>query len=163
VEHRAITREDIEVIHRIYMDEGVNPYFDYEPMPRDEFRPIFDALVAGGDTVLVVDEGRVVGTYRLQLQSHRCAHVATLGALAVHPDARGRGYGGRLLDDAVARARARGARRVELLVEADNPRAIRLYERHGFVKEGVLRGAFRRRNDAADVDEIAMGLLLVEA
>jgi len=57
-------------------------------------------------------------------------------------------------------ARARGVRRLELLVEVDNPRAIRFYERHGFVKEGVLRGAVRRANQQHDVDEIAMARLL---
>ena len=39
---------------------------------------------------------------------------------------------------------ADGVRRIELFAEADNLRALRFYEKHGFAREGVFRGAFRR-------------------
>ena len=40
-----------------------------------------------------------------------------------------------------AQARRSGFKRIELDVHADNPRAISLYERAGFVREGIVRDA----------------------
>ena len=54
-------------------------------------------------------------------------------AVSVKPEARGRGVGSLLLDDAVARAREAGAMSITLDVDAKNSGARRLYERHGFV------------------------------
>jgi RimJ/RimL family protein N-acetyltransferase len=61
--------------------------------------------------------------------------------MGVVPDYRGRGIGTRLMDQALKKAFATGFVRVVLSVRADNTRAIRLYEKFGFVREGVLRDA----------------------
>jgi GNAT superfamily N-acetyltransferase len=45
---------------------------------------------------------------------------------------RGKGVGGALLEAAIARARERGCRRIELDVNERNPAALALYERFGF-------------------------------
>ena len=47
---------------------------------------------------------------------------------------RNSGIGARLLDALVARARALGYECIALAVENENP-AVRLYERHGFVRD----------------------------
>jgi GNAT superfamily N-acetyltransferase len=52
--------------------------------------------------------------------------------LYVAEAARGSGLGGALIDHAIARARARGCRRVELDTSEANQGARRLYARHGF-------------------------------
>ena len=50
----------------------------------------------------------------------------------VREGARGHGVGAALLEAAVARARDRGCRRIELDVNERNPEALALYERFGF-------------------------------
>ena len=70
---------------------------------------------------------------------------------------RGRGLGERLMRDALEAARGRGFERVELDVYATNTRAIALYERLGFVHEGVKRRT--RKLDGAYDDGVIMGLL----
>jgi amino-acid N-acetyltransferase len=61
-----------------------------------------DALL---DTFWVMEEdGRIVGCCCLEVYS---AKIAEVRSLAVHPDARGRGYGARLVEAAVAEARRR--------------------------------------------------------
>jgi putative acetyltransferase len=154
--HRPLVPLDLPVLHGLYMEPETNRFLDYEPMDEDTFRVIFDGLVCAQETSLVLEGERVLGTYRLHVQPFRCAHVATLGGFAIAPSARGRGLGGEILEAIVAGLPARGIRRLELLVEADNARAIRFYEKHRFVREGVLRGAFRREREPEDVDEIAM-------
>lgn len=51
--------------------------------------------------------------------------------LAVHPDHAGRGLGGTLLTGVFAAVARAGLRQVQLNVAADNPNAVRLYERVG--------------------------------
>jgi ribosomal protein S18 acetylase RimI-like enzyme len=69
-------------------------------------------------------------------------HVKMINGLAVDPDHQGAGVGRTLIEAAVERARQQGARKVSLRVLGDNAIARRLYERCGFVVEGVLKGEF---------------------
>ena len=57
-------------------------------------------------------------------------------AIAVVPNARGKGVGSKLLDALLARARAAGYPTVSLSVDRANAGAIELYRRHGFERVG---------------------------
>jgi ribosomal protein S18 acetylase RimI-like enzyme len=61
-------------------------------------------------------------------------------SIAVVPSRRGKGFGDELLTALLAQARRDGFTQVSLSVEPDNP-ALRLYERHGFVKVGESGGS----------------------
>ena len=103
-------------------------------------------------------DGRVVGTLGLRAGTNpRRRHVGEIG-MAVHEAFQGRGIGTALVAAALALADDWLAlRRVELQVFADNAAAIHLYERFGFVAEGLAREfAFR---DGAYVDALLMARL----
>jgi ribosomal protein S18 acetylase RimI-like enzyme len=57
-------------------------------------------------------------------------------AIAVVPNARGKGVGAKLLDALLARARTEGFGTISLSVDRNNAGAIGLYERHGFERVG---------------------------
>lgn len=107
---------------------------------------------------IVADEGgRLVGQIVLHRGAGRRAHVAGV-ALAVRDEACGRGVGTALLAAACGLADDwLGLRRLSLEVYADNRRAIALYERFGFVREGVLRAESLREGQL--VDSVVMGRL----
>lgn len=86
------------------------------------------------------------------------AHVIMIDGLAVRPSARRRGVADALLEAAVEQAGREGRRRIRLRVLATNEPARRLYERHGFVVEGVLEGEFRLGGE--DVDDVLMARVL---
>ena len=94
------------------------------------------------------------GTYR---RNHATAYIV----IGVLEGASGRGVGRGLLAAVERWAVAHGMHRLELTVMADNRRAIRLYERAGFLKEG------RRREclivDGELIDELYMAKLLTSA
>jgi len=83
------------------------------------------------------------------------AGEAEVLTLAVAPDARRQGVGGRLLAGFVTEAVARGAHRAFLEVAADNTAAIGLYRRAGFVTAGVRRRYYRSADGRA-VDALVM-------
>jgi len=113
--------------------------------------------------VLLVGEvkGVVAGSIGLHREvPHRRSHVAGLG-MAVHDDYAGRGVGGAMMQAVIDLAeRWWNVRRIELNVYADNARAIALYERFGFEREGLLRAYAWR--DGRYVDSLAMARLRLQ-
>lgn len=106
-----------------------------------------------GRFVIEVDaEGRArpVGSVAFELVNRR-SRIAELYGLMLHPDFRGRG---------VARAATElftrhllfdlGFHRVQLECYGFNERAIRHFERSGFLREGVRRKAYWRRGEWVD-------------
>lgn len=85
------------------------------------------------------------------------AHTGVLG-LGVLAEFRGRGIGTALLRETLEGARARGLTRIELSFRQKNARVAALYERFGFVREGVQRNAIRLDGEYEDL--ICMALLL---
>jgi predicted GNAT family N-acyltransferase len=79
--------------------------------------------------VVAVDGDHVVGTCRLVFDGD----LARLGRMAVEPDARGRGIGAAILDEAERQARAAGSARIRLHAQVA---ARTLYERGGFEVRG---------------------------
>src|SRR2546428_1347578 len=77
----------------------------------------------------------------------------------LHQDFQNAGLGAALMNEAIALARARRMHRIELTVVADNQRAIRLYEKVGFQREGVKRENYLGE-DGNYHDEVEMGILL---
>lgn len=73
-------------------------------------------------------------------------------------EASGQGVGTGLLEEAKRWAAARGLRRIELNVMAHNHRAIALYERAGFVREG--RRVDCLLIDGTFLDELSMAMIL---
>jgi RimJ/RimL family protein N-acetyltransferase len=108
---------------------------------------------------LVADaSGELVG-FLVAYRGHgrRIQHRADF-AMAVVAAHQGRGIGHRLLTALDAWAAEVGVSRLELTVMAHNERAIALYERAGYAREGVKREAIRV--DGRSVDELVMGKLL---
>ena len=76
-----------------------------------------------------------------------------MGVVAAH---RERGIGSALMQATLDDARARGLTRIELTVRIDNERAKRLYEKFGFVVEGLCRRHMRIRGKYYDSHYMAL-------
>jgi [ribosomal protein S18]-alanine N-acetyltransferase len=68
--------------------------------------------------------------------------------IATHPDCRRQGYGRRLMEDGLARARARRAASVTLEVRVSNTAARRFYASYGFVDSHRRRAYYQDGEDA---------------
>jgi predicted N-acetyltransferase YhbS len=84
-------------------------------------------LPAEGLALVAERDGKVVGTLRLwHVSAGRGRPALMLGPLAVDPRLQGQGLGGRMMREALARARSRGHRAVLLVGDAA------YYQRFGF-------------------------------
>ena len=96
----------------------------------------------GDAAVIALDAGFPVGAawYRLFARERRGYGFVDERtpelAIAVVPNARGKGVGAALLEALLDRARAEGYETISLSVDRNNAGAIGLYERHGFERVG---------------------------
>ena len=128
------------------------------PPPAEIDWSFFNEKVDMRDVLVAVVDAEIAGYVRL---SHpypiaSSAHVLTITGIAVDPAFQRQGVGRALMDAAAAEARARGVRRLTRRVLEPNVAARKLYERSGYVVEGVLRGEFYLEGEY--VDDMLMAL-----
>jgi RimJ/RimL family protein N-acetyltransferase len=88
-------------------------------------------------------DGEIVGNVLVSTDRNvPTEHIGTL-SICVASDWRDVGIGSELVAGAQSWARARGLRKLALGVFPDNDRAIAVYERAGFVREGLRRAQYR--------------------
>lgn len=107
-----------------------------QPWSRQGF---LDALGLDGTLFLVAEEeGKVLG----YIGMYSAFEEGEITNVAVDVSERCRGIGGMLLTEAQETAERRGLLRIVLEVRVSNEKAIHLYERYGFVKQGIRKGFY---------------------
>ncbi|MEJ2210181.1 MAG: GNAT family N-acetyltransferase [Anaerolineae bacterium] len=97
--------------------------FTNEPVSEYDFQSM-----KAGDLWCLYSGGVLAGYCHLRIENNK-AHIARI---AVHPDYRSRGLGGRLMETMIDHSLTNGARAITLSVQQDNPVAISLYRKYGF-------------------------------
>jgi RimJ/RimL family protein N-acetyltransferase len=119
---------------------------------------VTDNIAHGHPQFVAHDGSRVVGWCDILPGSHHALRHCGTAGLGLLPQHRGRGLGRELLSACIAKAQSVGVTRIELDVRTDNERAIRLYERLGFVREGYKKQGMRVHDEY--IDTIWMALIL---
>ena len=118
---------------------------------------VLDNIRQGYPQLVAVSAGQVVGWCDVVPNPRQIyAHVGVLG-IALLPEFRRQGIGGRLIGQTLDAAQVFGLRRVELTVRENNAVAIDLYKKFGFAIEGRQRN--RILIDGAYESLILMGVL----
>lgn len=139
---REMTAGDCEALSAL----GDEPWLGIDPIVELEGRLTRAWVVCG-------DAGEALG-YAL---GWWVVDELQLLAIAVLPEARGRGYGRALLERVLTHTSASGGRRVILEVASSNGPARRLYESAGFVTFNVRRAYYRGGDDALEMERETSG------
>ena len=153
---RKMTQQDFHFIFELYMHPEVNKYLLYEQMPEAAFTPIFADLLQKQIIYIFETAGVAAGMFKLNRYSYRTSHVAYLGGLAIHPSRSGKGLGSQMMKEIMDYAKEQGILRIELSTAVINEKAIRLYEKAGFQKEGILRKYTYLKKENQYLDEVMM-------
>lgn len=156
---RNMTAGDFDFIFELYMHPQVNPWLLYETMEAADFKPVFDDLLSKNIMYIFEVKREPVGMFKLIPQPFRNHHTVYLGGLAIHPIHSGKGYGQYMMEEILALGKTMGILRIELTVATINNKAIALYEKNGFVKEGVLRKYTHLVSEGKYIDEQIMSFL----
>ena len=159
---RRARADDIDFLVELFTHDEVEPYLAViRPKDSESVRAEVERSIAEPEAfgVFVVEvDGARAGTMRFERTNQR-SRIASLGALAVHPDFRG----ARVADDAARQFQCHlmdelGFHRLQLEIYGFNERAMNHAERVGFVREGVRRKAYWR--DGEWVDGVMYGLVV---
>ncbi len=156
---RTITANDFDFIYGLYMNPATNPYLLYELMDKETFTPIFNDLLKQDIIFIYSDAGQNIGMFKLIPLHHRTKHINYIGGLAIHPDFAGKGFGSKMIEEIIDLGRQRGLKRLELSTATFNTKAIKLYERHGFVFEGIMKNYTYIQAEDRFIDEQLMAYL----
>jgi len=157
---RKATNDDFKFIYELYMDPQINPFLLYEQMHTTEFMPVFDELLTKEILYVYEVDEIPTGMCKLVPQQYRNSHIVYLGGVAVHPFFAGKGEGLKMMQDIIDFVKQNGFLRIELSVASINEKAIRLYEKVGFVKEGLLKKFTYLKSENKFLDEVMMAYLV---
>jgi RimJ/RimL family protein N-acetyltransferase len=117
-----------------------------------------ELIAQAAPTFFALDGTKVVGWCDISpIDNPRQKHRGQLG-MGLLAEYRGRGLGKLLIHAALSKAQAFGLEKVELAVYTSNEPAVRLYERSGFVREGLIKNY--RKLDKRYFDTLLMGKFL---
>lgn len=158
--NRLAKPEDFSFVFSLYMHPDNNKWLLYDPMDALAFQPIYDELIKRGHLYIYEEQGEPVGMFKLQPMRYRNSHIIYLGGVAIDSRHKGKGYGKTMIGESIKVAESMGFTRMELTVATINERAIRIYEQHGFKKEGVLKHYTFLKEEGVYLDEWVMGLVI---
>lgn len=115
-----------------------------------------DCLLAGYRNIVLVREARVAGYGILSVAAGE-AHILNL---CVDPELRSMGYGERLLDEMLFRARAASVREVFLEVRPSNVMALALYRKKGFYQVANRPAYYQSHQGREDAAVLAKKLVI---
>jgi L-phenylalanine/L-methionine N-acetyltransferase len=156
---RQAILNDFDFIYSLYFHPQVNSFLLYEMMDEPTFQPIYEELMSKNIVFIYEDNGKAIGMFKLYAHTYRTAHVAYLGGLAIHPDFSGKGYGVKMMAEILTLGKEKGFLRIELSTATTNTRAIALYEKLGFEREGILKKYTHLKSENRFLDELMMAYL----
>jgi L-phenylalanine/L-methionine N-acetyltransferase len=157
--HRLAKISDIPYLYSLYFHEAVNPWLLYDPMSKAAFTPIITELLDQKIKYVFEHDGVPVGMFKLIPSRFRSAHVGYLGGLAIDPNFAGMGLGKMIFKAILEEAKLKNLSRIELSVGVSNDKAISLYTKVGFEKEGRLRN-YAKFADGSMMDEDLYSILI---
>ncbi len=161
---RSATPSDLPYLVSLATDREVEPFLAPGSGDQAALVAVLERMRTGEEAqgLMVIESraGQFLGALELSLVS-RHSKLCQVRRLMVSPEARGRGVGSEALRLACRQAfQEHGRHRVQAEVYGDNDKSVRLFERVGFVQEGVRRRAYWRRGRW--LDGILFGLLADE-
>ena len=115
-----------------------------------------DCLLAGNQCLALIREGHVAGYAILSVAAGE-AHILNL---CTDPEFRALGYGERLLDELMYRARSASVREIFLEVRPTNETAIGLYRKKGFHQIAARPAYYQARDGREDASVLVKKLVV---
>ena len=143
---RAMVHDDLPLVSDIERRS-----YDF-PWSHGVFR---DCLLAGYHCVVLERESRVAGYAILSVAAGE-AHILNL---CVDPNYRAHGYGERLLDEILLRARSEEVREIFLEVRPSNKTALALYRKKGFHQVANRPAYYQAQKGREDASVLAKKLI----
>lgn len=115
-----------------------------------------DCLLAGYQSIVLIRDERVAGYAIISVAAGE-AHILNL---CIDPEYRALGYGERMLDELLYRARSASVRQIFLEVRPSNETALRLYRKKGFHQVAARPSYYQAKEGREDAAVLAKKLVI---
>ncbi|WP_062260544.1 GNAT family N-acetyltransferase [Endozoicomonas arenosclerae] len=160
---RTATDADRDSLYSIYSAPSVAPNMGFDPCSRAAFDDIVCELESTGELLVLENHSKSIDAVcKISRRGHRLRHSAYIGSLAIHPEKQSQGVGRHFFKTITDQLKQEGYTRLELLVAADNLRAISFFQSFGFEIEGTLKQYFSRSGYDELFDEHIMAWVAME-
>ncbi|TLS37212.1 GNAT family N-acetyltransferase [Pseudalkalibacillus caeni] len=113
----------------------------------------------GSFTLGAFVDGNLCGTVTVvKEKAAKMRHKAMLVAMYIQPEHQKKGFGKKLVQKAIERAKAEGIEQVLLSVATTNPKARKLYESVGFESIGIEKNALKHKGKYWDEEHMILFL-----
>lgn len=154
IRFELVRESDITELNTLVNDPDIAEFLDLiPPVPMERTMAFWEFVLSRGALWWnICRAGERIGSVGLvpEQPGTKLAHVATL-FIYLKKAYWGAGIGDQAIRFVTAAAREHRIERIELCVVDTNTRAIRLYEKNGFVTEGIRRKAFRSGEEYHDL------------
>ncbi len=161
---RAAVEADLPAITEIYNQSVLRGTgtFDTEPKTAPQQLEWFRRHGPSHPVIVAEESGKIVGWASVTQYSDRCAYART-AEVSVYIDegARGRGLGGVLLDAILVAAKKAGLLQILARITDGNEASLKLHDKRGFLRVGVLRQVGEKFGKVLDVNLLQKSLALL--
>ncbi|GAC1425815.1 MAG: hypothetical protein NVS9B7_10310 [Flavisolibacter sp.] len=159
INYRAARHEDFDFIYDLYMEPDANPFLTFDLMDKQSFYIIYKNLINSATLFIAECNHQGVGTFQIIPYLFRQSDTVYIAGFTIKSSFKGQGFGREMMAYIIDTALKTGKKRLELTVAIDNKRAINLYTKAGFIKEGIKRKNYKLNTGIEYLDEILMAYI----
>jgi putative acetyltransferase len=148
---RKAEGKDFNKVAEMYFSTKSNRFLYYDPTNKDDFKKAWKKMLRRKYSYVCTKRGDVVGFMTCVRKTGQEKHIAYIGPVVVKPGKTGEGIGGEMMDFLLQKLKYSSRfKRIELVVNSDNSRAIEFFRSYGFEMEAVLKKHTERDGEYFD-------------
>jgi len=148
---RKAEGRDFEKVSEMYFSKSANRFLYYDPCDKEDFNNSWKKMLKRKYSFVFEKKGKVVGFISCIRKIGQEKHIAHISPVVVEPGSKGEGIGCELMTFLLKKLKYQSRfKRLELVVNSDNERAIKFFRKHGFEIEAVLKKHTEREGQYFD-------------
>lgn len=155
---RQAKYEDMNQIFDILFDPRNTRDIWASKTNRNDFVELWSRWLTDRHVYICVNRvNTIIGMLNLRQEIHeKRKHVGVIGPVVVRHEFKRKGVATKLLKFAIEKSKEAGIKRLEARMSVDNAAVIALFQKNGFMEEGVQKKALRRIGETEFVDLVMM-------
>jgi len=135
----------------MYFSRTSNRFLYYDPINKEDFKKSWKKMLRRKYNFVCVRRGKVVGFITCIRKIGQERHIAYIGPVVVKPGMKGEGIGKEMVEFLLNKLKYTSRfKRIELVVNSDNRRAVEFFRNQGFEIEAVLKKHTERKGEYFD-------------
>ncbi|MBN1896117.1 MAG: GNAT family N-acetyltransferase [Candidatus Aenigmarchaeota archaeon] len=148
---RKAEERDYSAVEEMYFSRSTNRFLYYDPIDRNTFRSKWKKMLTRKYSFVCERRRTVVGFITCVRKIGQEKHIAYIGPVVVRPGMKSNGVGAEMMEYILQKLKYTSRfKRIEMVVNSDNSRAVKFFRKWGFEVEAVLKRHTERNGEYLD-------------